>query len=140
MNKTEFIKRVAFENGVSQHSAEQWVNAIFRTLRNSVIDNTVVTLSGFGRFEHKPASARSIDLPGGEKIEVPVRMKLKFTPSKYINGAVIDGISSMAFEDRMAKINALMRGEHVPGYRLYGDGRLIEVEETDPLAPVEQKE
>lgn len=140
MNKSDFIKRVSFENGVSQHAAEQWVNAIFHTLRNSVIDNTVVTISGFGRFEHKPVPAREIDLPGGEKINVPVRMKLKFTPSKYIDGAVIDGISSMAFEDRMEKINALMRGEHVPGYRLYGYGRLIEVEETDPLSSVDQQQ
>ena len=135
MNKAEFIKRVAFDHDVSVHAAGQWVNAIFRTLRDSVIDNDVVTISGLGRFEHKLVPARCIDLPTGGKVDVPDRMKLRFTPSKYIDGAVMDGITSMAIADRMEKINALMRGEHVPGYRLCGDYRLMEVEETDPLAP-----
>lgn len=135
MTKSDFIKRVAADYGVSQASAEQWVNAIFRTLRNSVIDNPIVKISGFGRFEQKLAPARQITLPTGEIVDTPARMKLRFTPSKYLDGAIIDGISSMAFDDRMEKINALMRGEHVQGYRLCGDGRLMEVEEEDPLAP-----
>ena len=137
MTKADFIRRVAYENGVAQTAAEQWVNAIFRTLRNCVIDNPLVKISGFGKFEHKASPAGTITLPTGETVDVPVRMKLKFTPSKYVDGAIIDGISSMAFDDRMEKINALMRGEHVPGYRLYGDGRLVEVEEIDPLAPMD---
>lgn len=137
MTKAEFIKRVSTEHGVTQLAAEQWVNAIFITLRNCVLDNSVVKISGFGTFEHKAAAERTIKLPTGGIVEAPTRMKLRFTPSKFIAGAVTDGINSMMYEDRMAKINALMRGEHVPGYRLYGDGRLIEVEETDPLAPHE---
>lgn len=139
MTKAEFIKRVADEHHVTQIAAEQWVNAIFVTLRNCVIDNPIVKISGFGKFEHKPAAGRTIKLPTGEVIDTPTRMKLKFTPSKFVDGAVIDGISSMVFDDRMDKINALMRGEHVPGYRLCGDGRLMEVEETDPLEPQEIK-
>ena len=53
MTKADFIRRVAYENGVTQTAAEQWVNAIFRTLRNCVIDNPLVKISGFGKFEHK---------------------------------------------------------------------------------------
>ena len=42
MTKADFIRRVSYENGVTQTAAEQWVNAIFRTLRNCVIDNPLV--------------------------------------------------------------------------------------------------
>lgn len=140
MTKTEFARRVAQDHNVSIGDAEQWVNAIFVTLRDCVIDNPVVKISGFGSFEHTPAKGRVINLPTGGTVDVPTRMKLKFTPSKYVDGAVVDGISSFAFEDRMQKIHAIRRGEYVPGYRLYGDGRLIEVEEDDidPLAPADK--
>lgn len=133
MTKNEFIRRVAADHDEPICSAAKWVNYVFASLRDCILDNPTVMISGFGKWEHRPMKECQITLPRGEVVEVPARVKLKFTPSKYVGGAVSDGIDSMMFADRMNKINALLRGEHVPGYRLYGDGRLMEIEETDPL-------
>ena len=106
-------------------------------MRDCVIDYKVVKIAGFGTFEHKTTKRKDIVLPTGEKIDLQQHEKLKFTPSKYIDGAIADGISSMAFDDRKEKINALLRGEDVPGYQLYGDGRLMRIDDEDDNKDVE---
>lgn len=136
MNKTEFVRRVAADNNELVSESERWVNIVFNTLRDSVLDNAKVKISGLGVFEHQSNKERSSVLPDGTPFVIPAMVKLKFHPSKHLGQAVTDGLDSISYAERLKKINAIQRGEYVPGYALDKSGRLIEVDIVDPLAPI----
>ena len=58
MNKTDLIKKVAAENGLTQKDAAAVVNSVFDSIMDSLAAREPVTLFGFGSFSCKHRDAR----------------------------------------------------------------------------------
>ena len=60
MHKSDLVKSVAANSGMSGPSAEKAVNAVFDTIKDSLKKGDKVTLTGFGTFEVTNQAARVI--------------------------------------------------------------------------------
>jgi DNA-binding protein HU-beta len=58
MNKTELIKKVAAENGLSQKAAAAAVDSVLTSITDSLAAREPVTLIGFGTFTCRHRDAR----------------------------------------------------------------------------------
>ena len=123
MNKEDFIRRAADNQGNTIMETRYWVDILLEELKKAIIDDEEVSLYGFGTFAHKPHKGRVMKNFEGKKINCPDSIMLKFVPSVYLKAAVKDQLTSTEFERRMEKIRALKRGEYVPGAYVSG-GRL----------------
>ena len=123
MNREEFVRRAAANQGNTITETRYWVDLVFEELKGAIIDEEKVSIYGFGTFEHRHHKGRTMKNFEGEKFTCPDTTMLKFVPSIYLRDAVKDGIGSVEFERRMDKIRALRRGEYVPGSYVSG-GRL----------------
>ena len=123
MNKEDFIRRAADNQGNTIMETRYWVDILLEELKKAIIDDEEVSLYGFGTFVHKPHKGRVMKNFEGKKINCPDSIMLKFVPSFYLKAAVKDQLTSTEFERRMEKIRALKRGEYVPGAYVSG-GRL----------------
>lgn len=129
MNKTDLIRRVAKTCNVSIEDTSRWVNAIFDVLTDCILENEEVHIYGFGRFNHRRRKAYVGSLPSREAINIPAKTKLRFTPGVYFADAINDGITPDEYRERLEKIRAIRRGEHVPGY-VVRKNRLVSIEEV----------
>ncbi len=59
MNKTELVKKVAAENGLSQKQAAVVVDSVLNSVVDAVAAGDKVALIGFGTFEKKHRNART---------------------------------------------------------------------------------
>ena len=70
MNKTQLIKKVAAESGLSGKQATAVVESVFATIVDTVAAGENVSLLGFGTFEKKHRDARTGRNPAtGEAME-----------------------------------------------------------------------
>jgi nucleoid DNA-binding protein len=129
MNKEEFVRRAAANQGNTITETRYWVDLVLEELKMAVIDEEKVSLYGFGSFEHRQHKGRTMKNFEGEEFTCPDSTMLKFVPSIYLRDAVKDGIGAVEFERRMEKIRALKRGEYVPGAYVTG-GRLGKFDQT----------
>ena len=89
MNKTELIKKVAAENGLSQKAAAAAVDSVLTSITDSLAAREPVTLIGFGTFEVKSVAAREGHNPKtGETIQIPESKKVSFSASKVLKDSV----------------------------------------------------
>lgn len=91
MNRTDFIRKVSKDTGVSISQSEKWVDAVFTSLADALIIEDIVKIRGFGTFEHvrrKPRVGRNAST--GARIEIPARTALKFTPNADIANEIKD--------------------------------------------------
>ncbi len=58
MNKTELVKKVAAENGISQKAAAAVVDSVLNTVMDSLAAREPVSLFGFGTFSCRHRDAR----------------------------------------------------------------------------------
>ena len=71
MNKTELIKKVAAENGLSQKAAAAAVDSVLSSISDSLAAREPVTLIGFGTFTCRHRDARTGRNPAtGKKIKI----------------------------------------------------------------------
>jgi nucleoid DNA-binding protein len=71
MNKTELIKKVAAENGLSQKAAAAAVDSVLTSITDSLAAREPVTLIGFGTFTCRHRDARTGRNPAtGKKIKI----------------------------------------------------------------------
>ena len=71
MNKTELIKKVAAENGLSQKAAAAAVDSVLSSISDSLAAHEPVTLIGFGTFTCRHRDARVGRNPAtGKKIKI----------------------------------------------------------------------
>ena len=71
MNKTELIKKVAAENGLTQKAAADVVNCVFDSMMDSLGKKEPVSIFGFGNFSCKHRDAREGRNPAtGKKIKI----------------------------------------------------------------------
>ena len=71
MNKTELIKKVAAENGLSQKAAAAAVDSVLSSISDSLAAHEPVTLIGFATFTCRHRDARVGRNPAtGKKIKI----------------------------------------------------------------------
>jgi DNA-binding protein HU-beta len=89
IGKQELIRRVATKAGKSAKETTDLVNATLDAIRESLEAGDDVRLVGFGAFSVRSTAARTgVNPQTREKIQVPARQRVKFTPGKELNDAV----------------------------------------------------
>ena len=88
MNKTQLIKKVAEESGLTHIKAAAVVENVFSTIVDSVAAGENVSILGFGTFEKKHRNARVGRNPAtNENIEIPVKKIPTFKAGKGFKDA-----------------------------------------------------
>jgi DNA-binding protein HU-beta len=89
VGRQELIKRVAAKSNKSIKESTAFVNATLDTIRESLETGDSVRLVGFGVFSVRDtAASQRVNPQTREKITVPARKRVKFTPGKELNEAV----------------------------------------------------
>lgn len=95
MNKSQLVRHVADETGLSGSAAEAAVNAMLSGIAGSLARNEAVSLFGFGTFSARQRPARTARNPRtGETISVPASTVAAFKPGKSLKDAVNAGTAS----------------------------------------------
>jgi len=83
MNKSDLIKSVAQETGVTQEVAKKVLNAGFATIEKVTMESGRVAIAEFGVFKKHESAAREGRNPAsGATIQIPAKTTMKFKPSQ----------------------------------------------------------
>jgi nucleoid DNA-binding protein len=89
VGRQELIKRVATKSNKSIKESTAFVNATLDTIKEALEQGDSVRLVGFGVFSVRDtAESQRVNPQTREKITVPARKRVKFTPGKELNEAV----------------------------------------------------
>ncbi|MCY4318425.1 MAG: HU family DNA-binding protein [Alphaproteobacteria bacterium] len=89
MNKSDLVRHVADETGLSRSAAEAAVNAMLSGIAGSLVRKDAVSLVGFGTFSTRSRPARTARNPRtGEPLSVPAATVAAFKPGKSLKDAV----------------------------------------------------
>ena len=89
MNKTELVKAVAEQAELTQKDAAKAVDALIKTISETLAQGEKIQLIGFGTFEVRDRSARKGRNPQtGEEIEIAASKVPAFKPGKELKEAV----------------------------------------------------
>lgn len=90
MIKSELIKQVSKEAGLSQTTAKEVTEAILKSIEGALAKGEKVSLQGFGTFYTKEIAAidRPNPLQGGEMVHISARNRVFFRPSEKIKESV----------------------------------------------------
>ena len=87
MTKRDIAKAVAAKTGIPALQAQEVVQKTMDAIVATLITERRIELRGFGVFEVRMRAARNGRNPRtGEKVFVPERLVVKFTPSSEIEG------------------------------------------------------
>ncbi|MCR4608032.1 MAG: HU family DNA-binding protein [Oscillospiraceae bacterium] len=89
MNKTDLIKKVAAENGLTQKAATAVVNCVFDSIVDSLAAREPVSVFGFGNFSCKHRDARTGRNPAtGKAIKIAASNTPVFKAAKVFKEKV----------------------------------------------------
>jgi DNA-binding protein HU-beta len=89
VGRQELIKRVANKTNKSVKESTVFVNGTLESILEALKEGEAVRLVGFGVFSVKDTAASvRVNPQTREKINVPARKRVKFTPGKDLNDAV----------------------------------------------------
>jgi DNA-binding protein HU-beta len=90
MNKTELIKQVANDAGISIQSAHDAIQSMINGITNALTkENGKITLTGFGTFLTNHREARMGKNPvTGEVMQIPARNVVRFKAGKKLKETV----------------------------------------------------
>ena len=89
MNRSELIRQVADETGLSPAAADTAVRAALEAVAGALARGEAVRLSGFGAFAAKDLPARTGRNPATEaSVAVPASRSVSFRASKGLRDAV----------------------------------------------------
>jgi len=89
VGRQELIKRVATKTNKSVKESTVFVNGTLESIREALQSGDAVRLVGFGVFSVKDtAPSVRVNPQTRQKINVPARKRVKFTPGKDLNDAV----------------------------------------------------
>ena len=89
MNKTEYIKAMATNSGMTQGDAENALNGLVRTVTNELKAGGSITIAGFGTFAVSERAERIGRNPKtGEPITIAAAKKPSFKAGKALKEAV----------------------------------------------------
>lgn len=99
MTRLELVEQVAKRAGVSQQMADKVLVAALESIIESVSQNKVVTLIGFGTFRAVDRAERVGRNPvTGEQIKIPSQRLPKFIPGTAFKDALRDDSVRQALE------------------------------------------
>ena len=79
MNKSELVKRISKDTGLSQATSGTALQSVLDAITDTIQAGEKVLLVGFGTFSVAERSARDGRNPGtGKKIKIPARKAVKF--------------------------------------------------------------
>ena len=89
MNKSEFIKAMAANSGMTQGDAENALNGLVRTVTDELKAGGSITIAGFGTFSVSERAERTGRNPKtGEAITIAAAKAPKFKAGKSLKDAV----------------------------------------------------
>ncbi len=89
MNKAELAEEVSGEVGLSKRETQKVIDAIIRTIRDTLAAGEKVTLVGFGTFQVVNRKARrGVNPQTRETIQIPAKKVPKFRAGKDLRGKV----------------------------------------------------
>ncbi|MFS1519592.1 HU family DNA-binding protein [Bacillus sp. SCS-151] len=92
MNKTELVSAVASKAELSKKDSSVAVDAVFKTIQESLAKGDKVSILGFGNFEVRERSARKGRNPQtGEEIDIAASKAPAFKSGKELKEAVKNG-------------------------------------------------
>ena len=85
MKKSEFIRQVAAQAGMTQKDTERVLDAAFCSLADALAAGERLTIPGFGTFDTKKRAARTGHIPStGAAISIPETTIPVFKPAKLL--------------------------------------------------------
>ena len=89
MNKAELAEEVSGEVGLSKRETQKVIDAIIRTIGDTLAAGEKVTLVGFGTFQVVNRKARrGVNPQTRETIQIPAKKVPKFRAGKDLGGKV----------------------------------------------------
>lgn len=89
MHKTDLVKSIANQTGLSQKDSAAAVEAILVTVTKALKKGDVVTLIGFGTFKVVKTAARKGRNPQtGKEIQIKASKRVKFAAGKALKDSV----------------------------------------------------
>lgn len=99
MNKSELVKAVAADAGMTQADAGKAIDAVVKVVSDTLKKGDTVAIAGFGTFAPKKREAREGRNPRtGDPVKIPARTTASFKPSA-------------ALKDLGAKAGKAMKGK-----------------------------
>ena len=89
MTKSEFVDKVASSSGLSKKDADNAVNAVIKTIEDSLKSGDDVNFTGFGKFHVAERGARQGVHPRtGEPIQIAASKVPRFTAGSGLKKSV----------------------------------------------------
>ncbi|AKO93045.1 HU family DNA-binding protein [Priestia filamentosa] len=89
MNKTELVNAVAAQTELTKQDAAKAVDALFKTISDTLSKEEKIQLIGFGTFEVRERAARTGRNPQtGEEMQIAASKVPAFKPGKELKEAV----------------------------------------------------
>ena len=89
MTKSEFVDQVAAESGLGKGEAAQAVDAVLKTIEDTLKRNGEVNFSGFGKFSVAERGARQGVHPRtGQPIQIAASKVPKFTAGSKLKASL----------------------------------------------------
>ncbi len=89
MTKADLIAAIAGKTGFTKTVSEQALNAVLEAMQSSLVQESKLTLTGFGTFSVETRKARTGRNPRtGQALQIPESKAVKFHPGKILKEAV----------------------------------------------------
>jgi len=89
VTKSEFVDKVAGTSGLDKKDAAAAVDAVLRTIEDTLADGGEIAFSGFGKFHVTHRGARQgVNPQTGERIQIAASNAPKFTAGTALKKAV----------------------------------------------------
>lgn len=85
MNKSELVKAIAEESGLSQAASKKALEATVEAIAKAIKEGDKVALVGFGTFSVVKRAARNgVNPSTGQKIKIAAKQVAKFKPASNL--------------------------------------------------------
>lgn len=89
MTKSDFIEKIAAKSNLTKAAAERVLNAFLAAVEESLVEESKLTLTGFGSFSVESREARQGRNPRtGETLNIPAGKVIRFRPGKMLKDAL----------------------------------------------------
>lgn len=86
MTRAEFARKVAEDTQSSYVASKKWTEAVLDCLADAIAHEEVLSLRNVGKFEHRVRAPKvGRNSKTGERVDIPARMVVKFTPCEAID-------------------------------------------------------
>jgi nucleoid DNA-binding protein len=89
MTFNDFVKNIAEENGISNDQSRKLIKSIFNNIKDIVSVGDNILVPNFARFDVVKKNSRvGTNLVTGERVPIPPKIAVKFTPTEALKKSV----------------------------------------------------